>query len=69
MSKKAAEALDANQADSKAKIFGETLAAALGTDGSHYYHSDFQHAARHVLSPPLRPNKDTPRVLMQFLAE
>lgn len=49
-------------------VFGEAIAAALGTDGSHYLNTCWRHAAGHVMSPPLRPNKDTPRLLMQALA-
>lgn len=49
-------------------IFGETLAAALGTDGSHYFDQCWHHAAAHVLSPPLRPDKNTPNFLMERLA-
>lgn len=52
----------------KRGIYGETLAAALGTDGSHYGHTCFQHAAGHVLSPPLRPDPTTPEFLMKLLA-
>uniref|UniRef100_A0A1A9ZVM7 dihydropyrimidinase n=1 Tax=Glossina pallidipes TaxID=7398 RepID=A0A1A9ZVM7_GLOPL len=52
----------------KRGIYGETLAAALGTDGSHYGHTCFQHAAAHILSPPLRPDPTTPESLMKLLA-
>ncbi|KAL9895042.1 collapsin Response Mediator Protein isoform 1-T5 [Glossina fuscipes fuscipes] len=52
----------------KRGIYGETLAAALGTDGSHYGHTCFQHAAAHVLSPPLRPDPTTPEYLTKLLA-
>ncbi|XP_070490848.1 dihydropyrimidinase [Chironomus tepperi] len=48
-------------------IFGETLAAALGTTGNEYYDKCWHHAAAHVMSPPLRPNKETPEVLMRML--
>lgn len=53
----------------KTFIFGETLAAALGTDGNEYHNKCWHHAAAHVLSPPLRPRKDTKDVLMKFLAK
>ncbi|XP_044741020.1 dihydropyrimidinase isoform X3 [Chrysoperla carnea] len=70
MSQSAAQALNQFKINnSELKIIGETLAAALGTDGSHYYHADWYHAARHILSPPLRPNKETPNILMHYLAE
>ncbi|TDG43060.1 hypothetical protein AWZ03_010524 [Drosophila navojoa] len=49
-------------------IYGETLAAALGTDGTHYRCQHFGHAAAHVLSPPLRPDKSTPEFMMKLLA-
>ncbi|XP_037953992.1 dihydropyrimidinase-like isoform X1 [Teleopsis dalmanni] len=50
-------------------IFGETLAAALGTDGTHYQHECFHHAAAHILSPPLRPDSTTPEFMMKLLAK
>uniref|UniRef100_U5ERH4 dihydropyrimidinase n=1 Tax=Corethrella appendiculata TaxID=1370023 RepID=U5ERH4_9DIPT len=50
-------------------IFGETLAAALGTDGRNYTHKCWHHAAAHVLSPPLRPDPETPEFLMKLLAQ
>jgi dihydropyrimidinase len=49
-------------------IFGETLAAALGASGEEYYDKCWHHAAAHVLSPPLRPRKETREVLMKMLA-
>lgn len=48
-------------------VWGETLAAALGTDGTHYCHRNWNHAAGHVLSPPLRPDPDTPEALVKKL--
>ncbi|EDW60675.1 dihydropyrimidinase isoform X1 [Drosophila virilis] len=69
MSKSAGiEIARARQRYSKKYIFGETLAAALGTDGTHYRCQHFDHAAAHVLSPPLRPDKTTPEFLMKLLA-
>ncbi|XP_049537609.1 dihydropyrimidinase isoform X1 [Anopheles darlingi] len=50
-------------------IFGETLAAAVGTDGTHYHDQCWHHAAAHVLSPPLRPDPTTPEFLMKLLAQ
>lgn len=50
-------------------IFGETLAAALGTDGNEYHDKCWHHAAAHVLSPPLRPRKKTKEILMKKLAK
>ncbi|KAL3290214.1 hypothetical protein HHI36_023573 [Cryptolaemus montrouzieri] len=51
------------------KVFGETLAAALGCDGSHYKNECFEHSAGYILSPPLRPDPTTPKTLMNFLAQ
>lgn len=53
----------------KKLIFGETLAAALGTDGNEYHNKCWHHAAAHVLSPPLRPRKETKDVLMKMLSK
>ncbi|KAJ8952353.1 hypothetical protein NQ318_017247 [Aromia moschata] len=68
MSKSAALALD-QACKSGTRVHGETLVAALGTDGSHYKNSCFHHSAGHVLSPPLRPDPTTPLSLMNFLAQ
>jgi len=64
----AVEVARARQRYNKRFIYGETLAATLGTDGSHYWHKCWHHAAAHVLSPPLRPDPDTPNFVMQRLA-
>lgn len=50
-------------------IFGETLAATLGSDGTNYWNQCWHHAAAHVLSPPLRPDRSTPEFIMQLLAQ
>lgn len=50
-------------------IYGETLAAALGSDGTNYTHHCWHHAACHVLSPPLRPDTTTPEFMMKLLAQ
>ena len=50
-------------------IFGETLAATLGTDGTQCKHQCFFHAAAHVLSPPLRSDTTTPEFMMRLLAQ
>ena len=49
-------------------IFGEPIAASLASNGSHYYHPCWRHAAGFVLSPPLREDLTTPDYLMQMLA-
>jgi dihydropyrimidinase len=64
----AEEVMRARQLWGKKFIFGETLAAALGTDGNEYNSKCWHHAAAHVLSPPLRPRKETKEVLMKMLA-
>jgi dihydropyrimidinase len=70
MSKSAAlEVSRARQRFGEKLIFGETLAAALGTDGRQYYDQCWHHAAAHVLSPPLRPDPTTPEFLMKALRE
>ena len=50
-------------------VFGEPIAAGLASDGSHYYHQCWRHAAAHVLSPPLRCEPDTGSFLMDLLAK
>ncbi|XP_044590384.1 dihydropyrimidinase isoform X1 [Cotesia glomerata] len=67
MSRSAAEAIEEARKRGVC-VWGETLAAALGTDGTNYHHKCWRHAAGHVLSPPLRPDEDTPRDLMVKLA-
>ncbi|CAH0391973.1 unnamed protein product [Bemisia tabaci] len=49
-------------------IFGETLAASVGTHSHGTGYSCWSHAAAHVLSPPLRPDPTTPEYLMRLLA-
>lgn len=51
-----------------AVIFGEPIAAGLGTDGAHYYNEDWRHAAAHVMSPPLSRDPTSKDLLMDYLA-
>ena len=50
-------------------VYGETIAAALGTDGTKCLNKSFQHAAAYITSPPLRPDSTTPEFLMKLLAK
>lgn len=51
------------------QVYGETLVAAIATDGISAKHECFQHAAGHLLSPPLRPDPTTPQFLLMSLAQ
>ena len=56
------------QRESKHVLFGETLAAGLGTYWKPHICLNFADAAAHVLGPPLRPDPSTPTELLKLLA-
>ena len=48
-------------------VFGETLGAAVGSDGTNYFNKCWRHAAGHVMSPPIRCDPNTPDHLLDML--
>jgi dihydropyrimidinase len=48
-------------------LYGETLCAALGTDGKEMWNKNFDTAAGFVMSPPLNPDPTTKTHLMNLL--
>ena len=68
MSKTAADKVTAARLKGQV-VFGEPIAASLGTDGSQYYNKCWRHAAAHVMSPPLRDDAETASYLMDLLAK
>uniref|UniRef100_A0A2S2R233 dihydropyrimidinase n=2 Tax=Sipha flava TaxID=143950 RepID=A0A2S2R233_9HEMI len=73
MSKQAAEVLAKYRTkqikqNGSAKIFGETLAASVGTHWDDKKLTSWTDAAAHVLSPPLRSDPNTPSFLLNMLA-
>lgn len=68
MSKLAAQAL--NEACKRgSRVFGETVVAALATDGTHCKHTCYQHSAGHIMSPPLRSDPTNREFLLSSLAQ
>jgi len=48
-------------------VYGETLAATIGTDGSKMFDKDWDVAARYVMSPPLNPDPMVKTQMMKYL--
>ncbi|XP_076761307.1 collapsin Response Mediator Protein isoform X2 [Xylocopa sonorina] len=67
-SKSAADVVSAKRSEGVV-LFGETLASAVGIDGSEQYGKDIEKARRYITSPPLRPDSTTPAYLIEHLAQ
>eukprot|EP00163_Fabomonas_tropica_P015792 TRINITY_DN28625_c0_g1_i1.p1 TRINITY_DN28625_c0_g1~~TRINITY_DN28625_c0_g1_i1.p1 ORF type:complete len:504 (-),score=181.78 TRINITY_DN28625_c0_g1_i1:134-1615(-) len=67
MSKGAADMIVRARRDNKL-VYGEPIAAGLGTDGTHMWNPNWRHAAAYVMGPPLRPDPTVRDYLMNLLA-
>lgn len=68
MSSSAGNVLAARRREAKTVIFGETLAAGVGTYLKPHVCLNYRDGAAHVLGPPLRPDPATPTELLKLLA-
>lgn len=66
MSKTAAETISERRKNGNKRIYGEALAAGLGT--TFPSNADFATSAGHIMAPPLREDPETPSALMSFLS-
>ena len=67
MSREAANIIAQRRAEGKL-VWGEPIAAGLGTDGTNCFNADWRHAAAYVMGPPLRPDVTVKQTLIQGLA-
>ena len=51
-----------------AVVYGEVTPAALVMDGTECAKGSWNHGAAFVVSPPLRPEPETPEILMDLLS-
>lgn len=67
MSKGAADMIVKARKEGK-RVYGEPIAAGLGSDGTNLFHRCWRHAAAYVMGPPLRPDVTVKDYLMKLLA-